>query len=632
MMLSRALAIAALFSAILLTAAYWPGLNGPLLLDDFENLAPLSRYRDGSLTAYGVIFGNHSGMLGRPISMASFLLDTELWGSQLFGFKLTNLLLHLVSTALVWLLLSRLLRRDPSLRDARWLPLWLAVLWAALPLHASTVLYVIQRMAMLSALFTLMALLIYVHGRECYESNRPRTGGIWIWLAFPAVVGIATLAKENGVLAIPLAAVVELTWYQRAERQRSIRAVFLLTLGLPLLAALAIFSLYPERLTDGYAGRDFTLAERLMTQPRILWDYVGAALIPNAPKLGLFHDDYAISRGLLSPASTLVAIALWLIVIVAALLLRRSAPAITFGIGFFLAAHAMESSILPLELYFEHRNYLASIGLLVAAAGVGRLAVHRLNGATQAMRWASLALAFVVPATYIAATHGRAKVWSSEDTLYAQEEAHNPNSPRLNAILGARAMERGDLAGALRYVERAEVDGPRREHMTATIRRMLAYCAIGRPIPEPLYLQAEERISDPATQYGMVAWEMLAQRAERKHCQTDNVRLANLGVRWVALSGTSRRSHAAWRIHYNSARLLASSGKMDRAAQLALEAFQDSGYNFGVGVLAFQTCASFSDPSRCKSIAERLTSVADPQDRMAIKTAEAFLKASHAGH
>lgn len=619
----------ALLGACLLAVVYWPGLHGPLLLDDTENLAPLSRYLAHQLSAAGVIFGNHSGVLGRPVSMASFVLDAWLWGDQTFGFKLTNLLLHLGNAALVWALLSRLLRRDPALAGLRWLPAWLALIWAALPIQVSTVLYIVQRMALLSALLTLLGLLAYVRGREWIESGHHRRGLAFIWLLFPFVTILAMLAKENGVLAIAFAAVIEFVWFGRATpRPRMVTALFALALAAPVLGGLAMVALEPQRLLAGYSSRSFTLWQRVLTEPRILWDYISAILIPNGPRLGLFHDDYPASTGLFSPLSTIVAIAAWLITIVAGLALRVRAPAVAFGVGFFLAAHALESSVLPLELYFEHRNYLASLGILIAIAGLAALVIRRLPASSTAMRKASLLLLALVPATYLTATLGRASVWGSESTLYAQEEAHNPHSARLNAILAARAMERGELASALRYLGIAERNDPARERMTATVRRMLAYCASGQTIPQALYLQAEQGVTRPLTQYGMVAWEALAQRAETGQCPADRPRLAAIGIAWAQRSGESPTSHWAWRTRYNSARLLAASGQMRDAETLAKRAFVDSGNNFGVGVLAFQTCASTGDIRHCAGIAGTLHDRANPEDRQAIMAADAFVKAS----
>ena len=619
----------ALLGACLLAAVYWAGLHGPWLLDDFDNLAPLWRYQSDQLSALGVIFGNHSGSLGRPLSMASFVLDARLWGNDTFGFKLTNLLLHLVNAGLVWALLARLLRRDPTLAGLAWLPAWLALVWAALPIEVSTVLYVIQRMAMLSALLTLAALLAYIRGRELLEAGRHRPGLAWTWLMFPALAGLAMLAKENGALAFPLAALIEWVWFGRTTRRPlSVKALFALTLALPMLVVAIAFAWQPGRLLDGYIGRDFTFGQRLLTEQRILWDYAAAILVPNGPRLGLFHDHYPRSMGLFAPPSTALAIGAWLAVVAAAVALHRRAPAFAFGVGFFLVGHALESSVFPLELYFEHRNYLASAGLVVAIAGVAGLLWQRMPPPTRAMRLACTALLGLLPATYLAATFARANVWSSDTTLYAQEEAHNGASPRLNGILAARAMERGDLAGALRHIAIAERNGPRSELGTASARRLLAYCVTSHPIPETLYREAEMGTSGPLTQYGMVAWEILAQRVETGACAADKVRLARIGTTWAARGVASPMAHAAWRTRYNSARLLASAGQMDAAAALAARAYADSDYNFGVGVLAFQTCASSGPASRCAQIARRLHDSANPQDRAAIEAARMFVKAS----
>ena len=83
-------------------------------------------------------------------------------------------------------------------------------------------------------------------------------------------------------------------------------------------------------------------------------------MLPNLAEMGLHHDDFVISKTLLSPWTTLPAIAGLLALAVGALVLRKKHPLITFGIVFFFVAHALESTIIPLEIAFEHRNYLPS--------------------------------------------------------------------------------------------------------------------------------------------------------------------------------------------------------------------------------------------------------------------------------
>jgi 4-amino-4-deoxy-L-arabinose transferase-like glycosyltransferase len=204
---------------------------------------------------------------------------------------------------------------------------------------------------MLSALLTLAALLAYIRGRELLEAGRHRPGLAWTWLMFPALAGLAMLAKENGALAFPLAALIEWVWFGRTTRRPlSVKALFALTLALPMLVVAIAFAWQPGRLLDGYIGRNFTFGQRLLTEPRILWDYSAAILVPNGPRLGLFHDHYPRSMGLFAPPSTALAIGAWLAVVAAAVALHRRAPAFAFGVGFFLVGHALESSVFPLEL------------------------------------------------------------------------------------------------------------------------------------------------------------------------------------------------------------------------------------------------------------------------------------------
>ena len=144
---------------LLVLALYLPGLGGGFVLDDMANLATLEGYLQGQLRWQAVVFGNESGLLGRPLAMASFVLNAIPAGIAPMPFKLVNLLLHLGCAVLVALLTRAVLASLHVSRErARALSLATSLLWAVLPVHVSTVLYVVQRMALLSSLFSLLAL------------------------------------------------------------------------------------------------------------------------------------------------------------------------------------------------------------------------------------------------------------------------------------------------------------------------------------------------------------------------------------------------------------------------------------------------------------------------------------------
>jgi hypothetical protein len=144
-----------LIAILLLTAlAYWPGLAGPLVLDDRANLEPLLRWMRDDLDWHSVVFNNQSGLFGRPIAMASFLANAATSGGSVYSMKATNLALHLCCGAVLYALLSSWVQikavAQRSSAAARWMPCAIAAIWLFHPLFVSTVLYVVQRMAILA--------------------------------------------------------------------------------------------------------------------------------------------------------------------------------------------------------------------------------------------------------------------------------------------------------------------------------------------------------------------------------------------------------------------------------------------------------------------------------------------------
>ena len=119
---------------LITTALYWPGLHGPYLLDDFYNLRPLQQWLAGDASWQSVVFGNDSGMLGRSLPMASFLLNAVLAGStDSFSFKLGNLLLHLLCGLTGYAVLRRVLELDTRLAmHAASIAAVLAALWCCI--------------------------------------------------------------------------------------------------------------------------------------------------------------------------------------------------------------------------------------------------------------------------------------------------------------------------------------------------------------------------------------------------------------------------------------------------------------------------------------------------------------------
>ncbi|MBF0179883.1 MAG: hypothetical protein HQM03_07640 [Magnetococcales bacterium] len=244
-------------------------------------------------------------------------------------------------------------------------------LWLIHPFNISTTLYIIQRSTQLSTLFLLLAMLVYLHGRRRLLEGQGNLFRGYLRMSGSVVLGgiLATYSKENGALLPLFILVMEGTLLQRTARPtgwRIWRALFLLT---PLLLlCLLIGSEYNLHIVTPANEYNYNLREHILTDFVVLADYLRQIALPSMARMGLTHDDYPVSHGLLDPVHTLPAMLLILAMLGSALLWRKSRPTWAFGVLWFFAGHTLESTILPLHLYFEHRNYLPAMGIWYAVA------------------------------------------------------------------------------------------------------------------------------------------------------------------------------------------------------------------------------------------------------------------------
>lgn len=463
--------------SLLAVLAYWTGLHGPFLLDDNANLEAIPEWLAGNLGLNSLLFERGAGVLGRPLSMASFAFNAWLGGYTPFSLKLGNLVVHLLCGWAIFGLLTRLLLRDPNMRArASLFAAVIAAIWLLHPLHASTVLYAVQRMAQLSTLFILLGLWLYVALRERLQREPSIPAAAGLLLGVPAMTVLAFLSKENGILLPLLCAVVELSYFSGNKRPAPVRAFHVLYVLFPALAGTALFALRPERIIGGYAGRDFTFLQRMLSQPRALCDYLWKLVAPNPPRMGVYTDDFVASTGPFTPATTFVAILVLFVISIAAWHWRKTLPGLFFGWFFFLAAHALEAGPIPLELYFEHRNYLPSVGILVALVALAVTAGQAL--ARIGMRPGRIGAVLTVGVLTVLAfgAHGRAQVWRSARLIAESSLLAHPLSFRANTAVMTSSFRDGDRDSARSAIERL-ISSPQARHRSLGHSfRLLAEC------------------------------------------------------------------------------------------------------------------------------------------------------------
>ncbi len=567
--------------------AYWTGLYGPFVLDDANNLNPILEWLRGDNTWQHALFGNASGMFGRPVSMASLMFNAWAGGYDPFAFKLGNLFVHLLCGLAGWCMLRRALEHDPNLAArADLIAALLASCWLLHPLNVSTVLYAVQRMAQISSLFTLAALWTYLAARTALERGQTRRAARGLFLLFPLLLIAGLLGKENTAVAPALCLVFELAYFQqyRADQaqsatKRTLAVFYSVLLIVPAVLAVVIFVQHPRRILGAYAIRDFTLAERLLSEGRALMDYFGALLLPRNPAMGVFNDDFTVSTGLLSPTYTLFALLALAAISVLAIALRKQAPSVFAGWFFFLVAHSVESSILPLELYFEHRNYLPAFGMLLGLAGTAELLTRRIDpGALPRWKLGLLAAGGYALALGVA-TGARAFVWADEGRLLIREAAQHPESVRANTSLAFYAIRQGNVKFAQARLEVLLRSPNPRVRELAYLSRVLADCvATGNANPNDL--RDAVALARPLVTFDeMHVFGDLASVNDQRSCVgADPLDLANAVVATLAAAHNQPDGvQPQWSLRHTAARLYAAAGDWKLALPQAELAWQSGG-------------------------------------------------------
>jgi len=423
---------------------YWAGLHGGWLFDDYPNIVDNHGVQPESgdiRSLIGAALSSPASDFKRPLASLSFAANYLATGLDPFGMKLTNLVIHLLNGVLVYLLTQALVACVRSTSTTRkeddWLPLLVTTGWLVLPINLTSVLYVVQRMESMANLFVLSGLLGYVYARRRMQQAPDGWRGLVACAASLVVfTGVGALAKETAVMLPLYALLVE--WlvfrfrsHSNGARDKRVVTLFLLVLALPMVIGMAW--LVPRLLRpEAWATREFTMGTRLLTEMRVVMDYVGWALFPTPSALSFYHDDVVVSSGFFSPWTTAASLAGLMALAAFALWMRRKNPLVALGVALFFGCQLLTATILPLELVYEHRNYFASWGLLLA------LLAWLLPPKSQpaAVRSLAIAVLAILMLWWAGLTAVTAYAWGEPLRLSQELAARAPRSPRAQYELG----------------------------------------------------------------------------------------------------------------------------------------------------------------------------------------------------
>ena len=368
-----------------------------------------------------------------PLVYTTFWLEHKVWGLAPAGYHIVNVILHTANTLLLWQVLRRLAVPGAALA---------AAVFAVHPLHVESVAWIIERKDVLSALFYLSAVLVWLRFLE-----RPR---LWSY-GFALLLFVAGLLSKSIVVTLPAALLIVQWWKEGRTTGRDLLRVAPFFLVGVLITA-GDLSFYESR--GGLGSLDYSWAERLLIASRALWFYAGKLAWPT--DLAVIYPLWDIRvndpRAWLYPAAALaLASTLWF-------MRRRVGRGPLAGAAFFAVTLSptlgfVDFSYMQFSFVADRFQYLAGIGLMALAAAVASVSVSRLSE-----RWgrAGLPLAAVLSPGILLLplamqTWQQSGIYQDELVFNRHIIAHNPRARDAHRNLAAELFVLGRTEEALEH-------------------------------------------------------------------------------------------------------------------------------------------------------------------------------------
>jgi tetratricopeptide (TPR) repeat protein len=446
-----------LLLALTAFVAYLPSLSGPFMLDDIHNIVQNSAVRLNrlDLASIGKLLDLPDTVDQRRVTAyGTFALNYYFGGYDPLGYRLFNLAVLLLSIPfaawLAWLLADTWHKGPASAAIA----LGTAAVWTLHPVLTNGTAYIVQRMTSLCVLFCLISLCCFLTGVRTGR-RAWHVGSLAAWI-------LALTTKEIAIL-LPLPGLLYLFMVSPPGTALRRRLALLLTAAL-LFSQGALLWIY-----GGHASwqiRPFTLQERLLTQGRVVLHYLTLFLAPFPRRLNLDYE-YPLSTSLWTPISTLPAILFHVLLVLLAIRLQGRRPLFSFGILSFYLLQLLESTVLPLEIIFEHRLYFPSFFLALLCGDLLYGALGRIAPARAAKL--TLAGAVIFGGALAGWTYQRASLWADPVVLLQDVVSKSPGKARPRHNLGVILTERGRYREALPHLETARRLAPRNAEILNTM-------------------------------------------------------------------------------------------------------------------------------------------------------------------
>ncbi|KAB2891579.1 MAG: tetratricopeptide repeat protein [Desulfobulbaceae bacterium] len=432
-----------LLVSILLYLCYSNTFNVPWQFDDRPNITENAAIHIDNLnpsTLWQTLFSKpfHPGTMERPVAFFSFALNWYFGKDNIFGYHVVNFFIHLLTTLVLFETTKLLLQLNYSKIDHRndifFVALLSAILWSINPIQTQAVTYIVQRMASLAAMFYICAVLFYIKSRKTENIFNILINSFFCLLFFALALG----CKENSITFLPSILLIELLFFNSNDNRYSKYYFKIHVIINFLLFSFALLFIYNNYLSHSFSlpfdDRPFSLKERLLSQPQILIFYISLLFYPSPMRLSLEHS-ITLASSVITPWATFASILCISGLLILGLWQFRKRPLISFAIFFYFINHLVESTIIPLEPIFEHRNYLPSFFLFLPIASVLNLWLNDYGTSSRLIRGT---LYIFIPVLLIllgVGTYTRNAVWRTEESLWQDSMQKAPDNGRPYARL-----------------------------------------------------------------------------------------------------------------------------------------------------------------------------------------------------
>ena len=439
--------------AILIFLIYSSSLNGPFIFDDsrIEN-NPSLHITTLSIKSLAKA-GFESSPSTRPVSYITFALNYYFHGFATRGYHIANICIHVLAAIILFLLIKTTLSLPPlrsKFAQHTWLPFAAALIWAVHPLQTQSVTYIIQRMNSLSAMFYILSLYLYAKGRLSGTGTKK-----WLLFGGSLLAGILALGSKETAATLPFFILLyEWYFFQDLDVTWLTKQVIPASIIIFVFGGLVFLYLGTDPATtilSTYNSRDFTLIQRVLTEFRVVVFYVGLLFFPHPARLNLDHYFYH-SSSLVSPISTMLSLAFLLILFFIAVAAAKRNRLLSFCILWFLGNLVIESSVIGLEIIFEHRNYLPSMMMIL-------LIIIPIFQFIQRPPWLRIAILCLIVILLSFWTYERNRVWSDRISLWGDSAAKSPLKARPHNNLGVALKDKGMTSEAVgHFLETIRLD------------------------------------------------------------------------------------------------------------------------------------------------------------------------------